>query len=122
MRDHGCSGGVCATAPDSVAQEMNRHAATLFQEAERMDHFHRSLIRILLMTFFLLFIAWLALKLMQNGNDIEGLIAEGRRTVERWIHDVPSMFDDIAGFLKTLPAKISVAFNNAIAGIKRIFS
>ena len=87
-----------------------------------MGHFRRSLIRILFTTFFLLFVAWLALKLMQNGNDIEGLIAEGRRTVERWIRDIPSMFDDLAGFLKALPKKISVAFNSAVAAIKRLFS
>ena len=43
-----------------------------------MNHLRRSVFRILFTTCFFLLIAWLALKLMQHGGDLDGMLKEAQ--------------------------------------------
>lgn len=47
-----------------------------------MRDFRRSLFRLLFTTFFLLAIAWVCLKVMQNGGNWQGLVDEGKAALE----------------------------------------
>jgi hypothetical protein len=56
--------------------------AVFFDDPEReldMKDFRKSVIRLFLGTFFLLFIAWVAMKAMQYHGDYERMIADAQR-------------------------------------------
>lgn len=74
-----------------------------------MDHFRRSVIRLLVGTIFLLFIAWVGVKLMQYGGDYEKLLLDGRKMVEGWGVDISSVFDKVKAFAQSLIEKIGLA-------------
>ena len=54
----------------------------------------RSAIRILITTCFLLFVAWLGMKLMQFGGDWERLMQEAQQRVMPFIEGIPRFFND----------------------------
>lgn len=49
-----------------------------------MRSFRRSVFRLLLATCFLLFVAWVSLKLMQYRGNVDALLADGRRLLDGW--------------------------------------
>ena len=87
-----------------------------------MDHFRRSLFHLLVVMLVLLFIAWAALKLMQNGGDIDGLLLELRRTVRGWGRDITSTFNKVVGFIRPLFEKVSAWFGDATSKAMSRFS
>lgn len=74
-----------------------------------MDHFRRSVIRLLVGTIFLLFIAWVGMKLMQYGGDYEKMMLDGRKMLEGWGDGFSSVFDRVKTFVQSLIEKIGLA-------------
>ena len=65
-----------------------------------MKNFKRSLIRLCLLTFFLLFVAWLGLKMMQYNGDFERMLRDVQRTFEGWGIQIGPVIDKIRQFFK----------------------
>ena len=71
-----------------------------------MPHFRRKLIGLLLTTGFLLFIAYLAMKMMQNGGklDLENL----RIDAENWVHGLTQKVNDIIAMVRNFFCGITI--------------
>ena len=74
-----------------------------------MDHFRRSVTRLLVGTIFLLFIAWIGVKLMQYHGDYEKLLLDGRKMVEGWGDGFITAFDRVKAFAQSLIEKAGLA-------------
>lgn len=74
-----------------------------------MDHFRRSMIRLLVGMTILLFVAWAGMKVMQYGGDYEKLVHDWQNTVEGWGVDFSSFFDRVKAFVQSLIEKVGLA-------------
>ena len=74
-----------------------------------MDHFRRSVIRILVGTIVLLFFAWVGLKVMQYNGDYERLVQDWRNVAGGWGDGFTSAFDRVKEFVQSLIEKAGLA-------------
>ena len=83
-----------------------------------MKDFRRSVIRLFLATFFLLFVAWVGLKAMQYHGDFERMLRDAQRYLRN---------NDVVGFFrhKVIPFvqdRVIPFIEGAINSVKRLFS
>ena len=82
-----------------------------------MKDFRRSVIRLFLATFFLLFIAWIGMKAMQYRGDYDRMIRDAQRHLRE--NDVVAFFRDKA--VPFFRGKVIPAIENVVNTVKGWF-
>lgn len=86
-----------------------------------MRPYVRAMIRLLFAVAFLLLIAWAGLKIMQRGFDLEDLLHEAQRALERVGSGIGTAAEKVQSYVQPLLERIGPAIEDATERLRELF-